>query len=391
MDISLYLEPSEFIPFESSNHEIKNRLGDLIEIYSAKDSLPDYTHADLAIIGVKEERNATNNLGCSEGPDYIRKALYSLFKGSYKPKIIDLGNIRKGHSVDDTYFALTAVVSELIKNNTLPIILGGSQDLTFANYRAYESLGKVMNILSIDSTFDLGHAEQEINAKSYLNKIILHQPNFLFNYTNIGYQSYLVDPESVTLMNKLYFDTYRVGKIRAQLENSEPLARNADLITVDVSAIRHADAPGNPNASPNGFYGEEMCQIMRYAGLSDKLTSIGFYELNPGLDINNQTAKLLAQMIWYFIEGFYNRKNDHPYNNIQEYVKYTVSIKDHKDQLVFYKSKKSDRWWMDVPVKNNLRDVYEKHHLVPCSYTDYEEACRDDIPDRWWQAYQKLM
>ena len=249
----------------------------------------------------------------------------------------------------------------------------------------------MMNILAIDSMFDLGNADQEIHSKGYLNKIILHQPNFLFNYTNVGYQTYLVDPESIKLMDRLYFDTYRIGKVRTNLENVEPLTRNADMITVDISAIKHADAPANPNASPNGFYGEEVCQIMRYAGISDKLSSIGFYELNPSLDINDQTAKLVAQMIWYFIEGFYNRKNDHPYKNIKEYIKYTVSIKDHKDQLVFYKSKKSDRWWMDVPVKNNLKDVYERHHLVPCSYADYEVACHDDIPDRWWQAYQKLM
>ena len=391
MDISIYFEPLDFIPFESSDHEIRHRLGDHVTAYTTNNELPDFISADLAIVGVKEERNAKNNLGCSEGPDHIRKALYQLFRGDYKPNIVDLGNIRNGHAVEDTYFALAAVVTELIKNNTIPIILGGSQDLTFANYRAYESLGKVMNILAIDSMFDLGNADQEIHSKGYLNKIILHQPNFLFNYTNVGYQTYLVDPESIKLMDRLYFATYRIGKVRTNLENVEPLTRNADMITVDISAIKHADAPANPNASPNGFYGEEVCQIMRYAGISDKLSSIGFYELNPSLDINDQTAKLVAQMIWYFIEGFYNRKNDHPYKNIKEYIKYTVSIKDHKDQLVFYKSKKSDRWWMDVPVKNNLKDVYERHHLVPCSYADYEVACHDDIPDRWWQAYQKLM
>ncbi len=391
MDISIYFEPLDFIPYKSDDQEIRHRLGDLVTCFTDADSFPAYESADLAIIGVKEERNSRGNEGCSEAPDFIRQALYELYRGDYKPSIVDLGNIKRGHAVEDTYFALASVVSELISCKTIPVILGGSQDLTFANYRAYESLGQVINILSIDSMFDLGNAEQEINSRSYLNKIILHQPNYLFNYTNVGYQSYLVDPESIKLMNKLYFDIYRVGKIRMNLDETEPLARNADLITVDLSAVRHSDAPGNSQASPNGFYGEEMCQIMRYAGLSDKLSSIGFYELNPGLDINNQTAKLTAQMIWYFIEGFYNRKDDHPYQDIRDYIKYTVSIKNHNDQLIFYKSKKSDRWWMDVPIKNNFKDVYERHHLVPCSYSDYEIACRDDIPDRWWQAYQKLM
>ncbi|MCB2221336.1 MAG: formimidoylglutamase [Bacteroidetes bacterium] len=391
MDISIYFEPFDFIPYKTDEQDAKHRLGELIKCYTDAEHFPDYESADLAIIGVKEERNSLDNEGCSDAPDAIRKELYQLYRGDYKPQIIDLGNIQRGHTVEDTYFALSAVISELINAKTIPLILGGSQDLTFANYRAYETLGQVINILSIDSMFDLGNAEQEMNSRSYLNKIILHQPNYLFNYTNVGYQSYLVDPESIKLMNKLYFDVYRVGKIRMGLEEVEPLTRNADLITVDISCVRHADAPGNAQASPNGFYGEEVCQIMRYAGLSDKLSSIGFYEVNPRLDSNHQTARLTAQMIWYFIEGFYNRKNDHPYLDTQEYIKYTVSIKNHKDHLVFYKSKKSDRWWMDVPVQKNYKSVYERHHLVPCSYADYEIACQDDIPDRWWQAYQKLM
>ncbi len=391
MDISIYFEPLELPEFQFDEDTQKLRLGDIFSSFNDKDNFPGIEDVDIAIIGVNEDRNAVDNEGCALAPDAIRSFLYKLFRGNYKARIADLGNIKKGHKVEDTYFAVSAVVSELIKNNVIPIILGGSQDLSFANYRAYESLGQIINIVGVDSIFDLGKAEQEMDSHSYLSKIILHQPNFLFNYTNIGYQSYFIDPEAIELMDSLYFDVYRLGKVRENISDTEPLMRNADMVTVDVSSIRQSDSPGNKNVSPNGFYGEEICQIIRYAGLSDKLTSIGFYEANPKYDQNGQTAHLVAQMIWYFIEGFYNRKQDHPYKDQEEYIKYTVSIKDHKDQIIFYKSKKSDRWWMDVPVKTNFRSIYERHHLVPCSYSDYEVACKDDIPDRWWQAYQKLM
>lgn len=391
MDISIYFEPLELPEFYADEMASNYRLGDLIRSYLDKENFPELGDCDIAILGVKEDRNAINNKGCAQAPDYIRNSLYRLFRGDIHPRIADLGNIKQGHTIEDTYFALASVVSELIKNKIIPIIIGGSQDLTFANYRAYESLGQVINIVGIDSLFDLGKSDQPIDSQSYLNKIILHQPNFLFNFSNIGYQSYFVDPESINLMKNLYFDVYRLGYIRNNLEETEPLVRNADMISVDISSVRQSDAPGNGNASPNGFYGEELCQVMRYAGMSDKLSSIGFYETNPGLDSNNQTVHLVAQMIWYFIDGYYNRKHDHPYKDKKEYIKYTVSIKDHKDQLVFFKSKKSERWWMDVPVKTNYKNIYERHHLVPCSYNDYETACKDDIPDRWWQAYQKLM
>jgi arginase family enzyme len=391
MDISLYFEPVHLTDNDFSLNTGGQRLGDLIRRNLKNENFPDLSDTDIAIIGVNEERRAIGNPGCSHAPDFVRNQFYKLFRGDFKPKIADLGNIKQGHQVEDTYFALTTTLAELIKNKIIPVIIGGSQDLTFANYKAYESLGQVINILAVDSQFDLGDTEKEINSQSYLNKIILHQPNFLFNYTNIGYQTYMVDKESVKLMKNLYFDIYRLGVIRKQMEETEPLLRNADMITVDLSSVRQPDSPGNGNASPNGFYGEEICQIMRYAGLSDKVTSMGIYEFNPKYDQRHQTAQLIAQMIWYFVEGFYNRKNEHPGTEINDYIKYTVSIKDHKDQLVFYKSKKSDRWWMDVPVKSNYKNIYERHHLVPCSYGDYETACNDDIPDRWWQAYQKLM
>ena len=391
MDISIFFEPLELPDLNFTEESAGQRMGDLIRSYLDKENFPELGDVDIALVGVNEDRMAIGNEGCALAPNHIRSQLYKLFRGDYNPRIADLGNIKQGFAINDTYFALSSVLSELIKNKIVPLIIGGSQDLTFSNYLAYESLGQVINIVGIDSIFDLGKSQNELDSRSYLKKIILQQPNFLFNYTNIGYQSYFVDPESIKLMKNLYFDVYRLGVVRSKLEDTEPLVRNADMLTVDISAVRQSDAPGNGNASPNGFYGEEICQIMRYAGLSDKLSSIGFYEMNPKFDINNQTAHLTAQMIWYFIDGFYNRQHDHPYKDKEDYIKYTVSIKDHKDQLVFYKSKKSDRWWMDVPVKTNYRNVYERHHLVPCSYNDYEIACKDDIPDRWWQAYQKLM
>jgi len=383
------IEPAEFYPH--GEEEVHRRLGDLILAFSEPGSFPGLEEADLALIGVPEERHALNNEGCASGPDHIRKRLYALYPGSFNPRIIDLGNLKPGHSVKDTYFALTSNIAELLNANIIPVILGGSQDLTYANYQAYQNLGQIINIVSIDNMFDLGKSEGELNSQSWLSNIILHQPNYLFNFANIGYQTYFVDQEALKLMNNLFFDTYRLGIVRQDLEEVEPIVRNADLLSFDISSIRYSDAPGNNNATPNGFYGEEACQIIRYAGLSDKLTSIGFYEYNPRIDRNGQTAHLIAQMIWYFMEGFYSRPHDFPFRNEEDYVKYHVSISDHKEEITFYKSKKTDRWWMEIPLPAEQRMRYERHYMVPCSYKDYQQAGQDEIPDRWWMVYQKLM
>ncbi len=391
MDIDIYLDPIDLSGYEYSEKTQRKHLGDVVRAFNSSNNFPDLNGINIAVLGVLEDRNAASNEGCAKAPDQIRKFLYRLYEGNYTVKIADLGNIKMGNTVADTYFALSRVLKELIKKNIVPIVLGGSQDLTYANYQAYEDLGQIINIVSVDPLFDLGKNENEISSQSYLSKIILHQPNYLFNFSNIGYQTYFVDQEGIDLMKNLFFDTYRLGQVQTNMEEVEPIVRNADLISFDVSAIRQSDAPGNKNASPNGFYGEEACKIVRYAGMSDKLTSIGFYELNPQNDLNGQTAHLVSQMIWYFIEGYYNRKNELPHQEKKQFVKYHVTLEEQKDEMVFYKSKKSDRWWMEVPIRAQQKVKFKRHHLIPCSYQDYQTACNNDVPDRWWQAYQKLM
>jgi formiminoglutamase len=387
----MYFKPVEDFCLLDEMWMDTSRLGTLVRCHSEAGKFPDLENIDIALLGVCEDRYSLSNYGCSDAPDWVRKFFYRLYQGPYKVRVADLGNIRSGNRVEDTYFAVRDVVSQLLAKNIIPVVIGGSQDLTYANYLAYEAMGKIINIVSVDYGFDLGKDPEAFNSQSYLSKVILHQPNFLFNYTNIGYQTYFVEHDAVELMKRLYFDAYRLGLVQAEMEEVEPMVRNADLLSVDISSVRQSDAPGNANATPNGFYGEEICRIMRYAGISDKLSSLGIYEINPKYDINGQTAHLAAQMIWYFIDGFYNRKKDFPANDKENYIKYHVAIKDLHDQIVFYKSKKSDRWWMEVPCPAGLMPKFERHYMVPCSYKDYQIACSDDVPDRWWQAFQKIM
>ncbi len=344
----------------------------------------------MAIVGVCEDRRANANVGCATAPDKVRDYFYSLYPGSFRPRIVDLGNIQPGHDVEDTYYALKSTVEYLIRNNVIPIIIGGSQDLTYAQFLGYEKLEQTINIAAIDSTFDLGNPDEDVTNTAYLGKIILHQPNFLFNYSNIGYQTYLVDQTGLSMMNRLYFDTYRLGQVRDAIEESEPIIRHADMLSFDITAIKHSDAPANPNASPNGFYSEEACQMMRYAGMNDKLSSVGIYEINPEYDTQGKTANLAAQMIWCFMDGFYNRKNDFPSRTSSDYVKFHVVLQEEKYEINFFKSKKSDRWWMEIPYPPTKGLKFERHTLLPCSYKDYEMAVNNEIPDRWWQTYQKL-
>jgi arginase family enzyme len=391
MHISSYFKPVQDILLPHVAAQTGKRLGEVFTVHGSESGFPDLAEIEIALLGVDEDRNAVDNQGCAMASQSVREYLYRLLPGNYKTRVADLGDIMRGDTVEDTYYALTAVVETLLELNIVPVIIGGSQDLTFAIYRAYQNRKHIINIAAVDNMFDLGESEALLNSRSYLSHIILHKPNFLFNYTNIGYQTYFVEQGAIDLMRNLFFDIYRLGVLHTDISQVEPLVRNADLFTFDMSAIRQSDAPGNANATPNGFYGEEACQMVRYAGMSDKVTSAGFFEMNPSLDRNGQTAHLLAQMIWYFLDGFYHRQDDHPSTGADNYIRYNVQVSDFDDGIVFYKSKPTERWWMEIKCTDNVREKYRRHYIVPCSAADYQTALTDEIPDRWWQAYQKLM
>lgn len=348
---------------------------------------------DIALIGVQDDRAAVNNNGCALGPDYFRGQFYLLNEGAFTSRIIDLGNIKAGASITDTYVAVKTVVAELIKLNIVPVLIGGGQDITYAQYMAYEELEQKVDLVIVDPKFDLDEDDDEglsTRSDAYLNKIFLHQPNYLFNFSNIGYQTYYVNQDSLKVMSKLYFDVHRLGEFMEDISLTEPIVRNCNMLSFDISAIRSSDAVANANAGPNGFYGEQACRIARYAGMNDKLSSIGFYEFNPAFDQNGQTAMLLAQIVWYFIDGFYNRKKDFPLHPKSQYLTYRTSLADGTGEMLFVKSKKSDRWWMQVPYPTGV-SKNERYHLVPCRYEDYNTAVNGEMPDLWWRTYQKLL
>lgn len=349
---------------------------------------PDWESAKLALIGVMDDRGSVQNAGCAQGPDIIRKHLYRLDKGVAPLQMVDLGNLEPGATLTDTYAALAQIVSELLVRQVIPIIIGGGHDLTYGQYQGYAKNEQIINMAVVDETINIYKQQDEIDSDSFLYRIFTESPNYLFNFSQIGYQSYFVSPDDIATLEKLYFEFYRLGKLREDLTEIEPIIRDADMMSFDIGAIKQCDAPGKRNGTPHGFYGEEACQIARYAGITDKLTSFGVYEYNPEFDQNEQTAQLIAHMVWYFIDGYQCRTHEYPVINDRDFVKYMVHLEETGFDMVFWKSRRSGRWWMQVPSHEDSR--YERHQLVPCSYADYQLAMKEEIPDRWMRAFEKL-
>ena len=359
-----------------------------ISIHNEK--FPDWQQSKIVLIGLTEHRECIGNDGIENAPDEIRKSLYQLKRNAIHVKIADLGNLRNGHTVDETRLRIKEICEILIEKNIFVILLGGTQDLALGQYLAYEKTEKMISIVTVDAIVNLFSETDEPESLNHLHHIISHEPNYLFHLSHLASQSFLNDVSVQETMEKLHFENIRIGQMRENFTETEPVIRQADMLNFDISSIKKADAPGNKNANVYGLTAEEACQIAWYAGLSDKLSTAGIYEFNPTFDKDKQTAFVIATMVWYLIDGFNHRKGDIDFESNQ-FMRYMVSIGKNPEQIiVFYKSKRSEKWWIEVPYPANVNSKMENKSIIPCSYSDYETALNSELPDRWLLMHNKL-
>jgi arginase family enzyme len=340
----------------------------------------------IAILGVPEGRNSPN-AGSFKGPDVIRGKLYKLAKIPGKSRIIDLGNMKQGVTFNDTIAGLADILTVLLQGNIFPIIIGGSSALVPAIDRALSNQKTRYTLTAIDPRIDYCNERKEADSFNYLNTLLNNHKSTFSHYINIGYQTFLNDQQVINRFLKRRSELVRVGDVRQAIYLTEPLLRDSDVAIFDISAVRQSDAPGTISPSPNGFYGEEICLLSRYAGISDTLKILGLFDVNPDFDIRFQTSGLAAQMLWFFLEGFSQKQYETPalsgYNS-GRFIKYHVRISDLEDDLIFVKSNLTDRWWIELPSDK------DQYLYVACAHEDYLKANRNEVPDRWVKAVERL-
>ncbi|MBT6169234.1 MAG: formimidoylglutamase [Flavobacteriaceae bacterium] len=331
---------------------------------------------DIALIGLNEYRGSSNsNLNYFKSNTF-RKEFYSLYSGDWKVNLVDLGDVINGNKLSDTYYAVQYISETLIKNNVIPFFIGGSQDLTFPIYKSYCGKGNEINLSCIDNKFDFGQIKNEFNDLSFMSKIILDEKNELNHYSNIGFQTFLNSQEEIDLLDKMQFESYRLGKVDRKIDIIEPCLRNTNIVSIDFKSIKASELNFIHNF-PNGFQSSQICTISRYAGISNRVSSIGIFDV-----FNNEISyALLSQLIWYFIEGFCLRIKENPYSKDFKGNSYYVSIGD--QQLKFYNSDLSQKWWVELD--NNSKN----NTLIPCNNKDYIDACNQIISERILLSFKR--
>lgn len=381
-----WVEPTEAGLFDISDGV--DRLRDVLRIHRAGER-PELDGCVAAIVGVLDRRGSADGAQTDRAAEWVRGKLYNLTIMDRMAPVADLGNITAGQTEEDSRAALDVVCQELMARGIIPIVVGGSQVLTIPMYRAYANQDRPINVTVIDAHVDFGGNPQEVDGRNWLNQLILPEGGHLFDLNTIGHQRYLVDGDSLQLMSRMHFDNVRLGMVRADIAATEPLLRDADLVSFDMGAIRAADHPASVTARPNGLTGEECCQLARYAGYSDRISAIGFFEHDPSRDSDGRGGQLVAEAIWCFLEGVMHRMGDHPRGTTEDYLQYRVVLEDEDHEVIFYKSPRSDRWWMDIPTPGT-GNRKGRILLVPCTYGDYQAAAAGQLPDRWWRTQQKL-
>ncbi|MDW7695280.1 formimidoylglutamase [Flammeovirgaceae bacterium SG7u.111] len=363
-----------------------NGVIDSVQLHT-HEGMPSVKAADVAVFCFSEYSGPGQEKVPATDFAKLRKAFYSLKSFSKECKLIDLGFLRPGPNLEESYARLREVCEKLMEQNTLPLIIGGADDLGFAQYLAYQNFEKIISVVNVDARIDMGKTKST-NKGGHVYKILTHQPNYLFEYNHLAYQRYFVEPKTIEALQYLHYESKSVGQIRERIAETEPVIRSADMLSFDLSAIKAADVGAVLDKTPFGLTGEEACQLCWYGGMSEKLTSVGFYNYRPELDKDGQSAQVLATMVWYFVEGFSNRKEEYSFKS-NFHIKYLVPLDTLHKSLVFYKSKLTDKWWMEAGLHDDAEKYYHRNAVIPCSYEDYQTAVKGQIPERWLKATGK--
>ncbi len=368
-----FLEPLNIFELSEDNGFRPTQIGKNIAVY--ENEFPDIELSDLIIVGIGETRGAGMPVMNNRSANNVRSEFYQLFQWHSNLRIADIGNMVAGKSLADSYAALKVVLSELQALNAKVLIIGGSHDLTMPQCDSFATLDKTFDLTCIDAKIDL-NADSVIPTDKFLLDMFTKSPNHLNHYNHIGFQSYFVHPQMLETIDRLRFECFRVGKVKENLEEMEPPIRNSDAVSFDISAIQNSHAPANI-VTPNGFNGEEACTLMQYAGLSEKTRSIGIYGYYAHLDKSNLTAKQISHLMWYLLDGIYQGKQESSFNNRNHFNEFHLAFAEM--ETTFLHSKKTNRWWMQLP----------DEQFIPCSYSDYVLATRNEIPERWLRAIER--
>ena len=364
-----YFNSVEKNALDFANNLNVDQLGKKIGI-NGRDDYNEFSNINIIIISISEYRhNQSINKKFNADKDF-RKKLYSLYIGNWTSKIYDMGSLVNGNKISDTNYALEKIINSFVKNQIFVITVGGSQNLTTSLYSSIKPLLSSINLVSINNKLDF--TKNNNTEESYLSRIILDDENNLNQFSNIGYQKHLISQDEIGLINKMKFESLSLGKVKSDVNNAEPVLRDSNLTSFDIRSVKSGDI-NNAHQYPNGLTTYEFCSLSRFSGSGSKSKVVSFFE-NWDFSIMNS---LLAEALWYVIDGFNSRFDENPEEDSDDFVYYHIELDNYK--FKFYKSLITDRWWVEF-INDELISV--EKNIISCTANDYYQSKNSIISKR---------
>ncbi|MDR1340586.1 MAG: hypothetical protein LBK58_11115 [Prevotellaceae bacterium] len=325
-------------------------------VHFHKDKLP---CSKIVILGVGEGRGLT----------LVRKSLYGLYY-RLETGVTDLGNIPPAENG-----RLQELLKILSDDNKTVILIGNSMDV----------LPVCLDSLADRESISASVVSPALVQSGFTDSLFSNRFRNLFDFNCLAYQTYLSDPGILRTFSSRYFETLRLGKFRENRMIYEPALRSSDILSLDLASIRKSEAADSLYSGLNGLYLEEICRISRYAGISDNLKIANVF-CRDKIEKNGQKNEIIAQIVWHIIDGITNRADEIMLNNVNRIKKFLINLEQPEEQLIFYHSDITNRWWMEI-----RKDSETSPLIIPCMEEDYKMACRHDVPLRWIWYHQKVM
>lgn len=326
----------------------------------------------LVLIFCTDYRGAGISAGINADFTGVRQELYQLSKLDFTLPLCDLGDLISGKTIQDTHYILEEIVTTCLQKNALPIIIGGSNELAYPLYSALNAYRKNLQYTQVSNIVSLGDQGGDVDELNFLSRIFSSKHFTLKDYHHLAYQKHLNETDSVKLMKEVDFEVKRLADMMNTTEHTEPYFRRADLVTVNCDAVESFSEPFSVHPQVNGLNRREICAYMKEAGLSDRLLATGIFNYHP-TQKNQLNQQLLAQMIWYLVEGI-NIQRSHPKE--RKYETFWVLVDD--EQYAFQRDTFTGLWYFGAD------ENPEK--LMPCAPQDYEAAKRGRLNARFFKT-----
>ncbi|MBP3957384.1 formimidoylglutamase [Gemmata sp. G18] len=270
----------------------------------------------VVLIGFACDEGVRRNggrVGAKDGPRAIRKALANFAWHRQQP-VYDAGDVRcDGGDMEGAQVRLAEAVRNALVAGHCPLVLGGGHETAWGTYQGLVSFRSDVNIgiINVDAHFDLRDDEPGNSGTPFRQMADWCQAHGRwFGYMALGI--------SVPSNTRALFDRacalnacwrldqslvpWNLGRVLADVT---AFAGSADYLylSIDLDVLSGAVMPAVSAPAARGVALESVEEILTAVRDTGKLLVVDIVELNPLHDINGQSARLAARLVWHFLNA----------------------------------------------------------------------------------------